>query len=434
MKINFNETIGKIKPMHAINNMPLLGATDKLFHYIGEAGVPYSRLHDTGGAYGGGRFVDIANVFRNFDADVDDPASYDFAFTDWLLNAIDKQNTKIFYRLGATIENQQNIKAYYIYPPKDNLKWAKICEKIIAHYNEGWANGYHLGIEYWEIWGEPDNYPDIEDNCLWKGTFEEYLELYKVASLYLKERFPDIKIGGFSSCGFYALFEDNFAQSANSSSRTGYFIECFHKFMEYVRENNLPLDFFSWHSYSNVEKNIAYEKYVNEQFKEYGLEGVESILNEWNAHPGIKGTLEDASDVASMMLEMQDTTVDMLMYYNGTIDVGNYSGMFNPLTHEPFKAYYAFAAFNELYKLGNQVKVSEKAEGISCVAARNGNKKVAVLNNRAEKQTVKIKSDCQDKFSLYRLNAEFDLEKAGELSSGDEIALEKFETVMLLSE
>lgn len=164
MKINFDKITGKIKPMHAINNAPLLGADNSMFHYIGEAGIPFSRLHDTGGVYGQGRFVDISNVFRNFDADENDPSSYDFAFTDWLLNSITEQGTKIFYRFGVTIENQQKIKAYHIYPPKDNLKWAKICEKIIAHYNEGWADRYHLGIEYWELWNEPDNEPEIEDN------------------------------------------------------------------------------------------------------------------------------------------------------------------------------------------------------------------------------------------------------------------------------
>lgn len=109
IKIDFSRTVGKIKPMHAINNVPLLWANDSMFHFIGEAGIPYSRLHDTGGAYGGGTFVDIPNIFRNFDADENDPSSYDFAFTDWLLCAIHRQNTKIFYRLGVTIENYHAI-------------------------------------------------------------------------------------------------------------------------------------------------------------------------------------------------------------------------------------------------------------------------------------------------------------------------------------
>ena len=37
---------------------------------------------DVAGAYGGGVFVDIPNIFRDFDADENDPASYDFYYTD----------------------------------------------------------------------------------------------------------------------------------------------------------------------------------------------------------------------------------------------------------------------------------------------------------------------------------------------------------------
>ena len=41
--------------------------------HLTNANIPYSRLHDVNGNFGGGRFVDIPNIFRNFDADVDDP-------------------------------------------------------------------------------------------------------------------------------------------------------------------------------------------------------------------------------------------------------------------------------------------------------------------------------------------------------------------------
>ena len=434
VNVNFKKTIGKIKPMHAVNNVPLIGATDNLFHYVGEAGIPFSRLHDTGGAYGGGRFVDIANIFRNFDADENDPASYDFAFTDWLLNAIDAQKTKVFYRLGATIENQQNIKAYYIYPPKDNMKWAKICEKIIAHYNEGWANGYRLGIEYWEIWNEPDNYPNIRDNCMWKGTFEQYLELYKVTAPYLKERFPYIKIGGYASCGFYNLFENNVAKIANSSSRTEYFIECFEKFMKFVQENKLPLDFFSWHSYSDVEKNIAYENYVHSTLQKYGFLNTESILNEWN--PGIskRGTLEDSCNVLDMMLQMQYTTVDMLMYYDGQVH-GSYQGLYNPVTFEPFKTYYVFKAFSVLYKLGNQVEIIDDFDGISCVAAIGKDKKAILMTNKnTEKKKIQLVMDTEESLYMYRLNCNLNLEVDGEIRSEDFLEIGQFETFLLSSQ
>lgn len=418
--------------MHAINNMPLLGADNTMFHYAGEAGIPFSRLHDTGGEYGQGRFADIANIFRNFDADADDPSSYDFAFTDWLLKSIAEQGIKVFYRLGATIENYQKIKAYNIYPPKDNLKWAKICEKIIAHYNEGWADGYRFGIEYWEIWNESDNYPNIEDNRMWKGTFDDYMELYKVAAPYLKEKFPYIKIGGYASCGFYNLFENNFAKNANSSSRTEYFIECFHKFMSFVKSNKLPLDFFSWHSYSDVYKNILYEQYVHEQLARYGYPDAESILNEWN--PGIKkrGTLEDSANVAEMMLSMQNTTSDMLMYYDGQVH-GAYQGLFNPITYEPFKTYYVFKSFNELYKLKNQVEVSEIPDGISCIAAADTGNRAVMLTNKSEKKRLGINTDYGDSFRIFRLNDNLNLESENKFASNGEIEIGQFETILLVN-
>ena len=78
-----------------------------------------------------------------------------------------KYGIEPFFRLGATIENFHFLRAYHIYPPKDFHKWARICAGIVRHYNEGWAGGYHFGIRYWEIWNEPDNTPDVEDNpCL----------------------------------------------------------------------------------------------------------------------------------------------------------------------------------------------------------------------------------------------------------------------------
>ena len=87
--VDLKQAIQKIKPMHAGGQPPVNAqATDVYFHYLTEAGIPYSRLHDVGGAFGGGKFVDIPCIFRDFSADVDDPASYDFTFTDLLLEQL----------------------------------------------------------------------------------------------------------------------------------------------------------------------------------------------------------------------------------------------------------------------------------------------------------------------------------------------------------
>ena len=205
IQVNFKKIIGKIKAMHAMGEPPFLGGFLKLnfkpMQYLTDAGVPYSRLHDVNGVFGGNRFVDIPNIFRDFDADETSPQSYDFAFTDELIKAMYEYHIQPIFRLGVTIENQAHIKAYRIHPPKDYEKWARICEHIVRHYNEGWANGFNFGITYWEIWNEPENGPKPELNQMWTGTAEEYYRLYDVTAKHLKACFGDsIKVGGYGAC------------------------------------------------------------------------------------------------------------------------------------------------------------------------------------------------------------------------------------------
>ena len=87
---DFSKITGKMKPMHGVGQPPILGINTDMFDYLRDAGIPYSRLHDVGGWFGGNLFVDIPNIFRDFEADVDEESSYDFAFTDLLLTELNK--------------------------------------------------------------------------------------------------------------------------------------------------------------------------------------------------------------------------------------------------------------------------------------------------------------------------------------------------------
>ena len=107
ISFNFTEKHGRIKPMHAVGQPPRLGISDEFMHYLTEAHIPYSRLHDMGGLYGGYLYVDIPNIFRDFAADENDPASYDFPFTDLLIKQMMAAGAEPIYRLGVTIENYQ---------------------------------------------------------------------------------------------------------------------------------------------------------------------------------------------------------------------------------------------------------------------------------------------------------------------------------------
>jgi hypothetical protein len=287
VKVDFGSPAGPVKPVNAVGQPPLVGKLKNymMFHYLKEAGIPYSRLHDVGGWLGGGLFVDIPNLFPDFDADETDPKNYRFAYTDSLLKALDENGVEPFFRLGVTIENfaAWGYPPVNTRPPKDYAKWARICEHVIRHYTEGWADGFRMKITYWEIWNEPENHPDDNVNPMFRAPFSEYIRLYGTVAPYLKSKFPHLKIGGYGHCGFYAGVGSDNVPAANSSPRTLYFVECSHKFLAAVRDNKWPLDFFSYHSYSAPTEAMRQVRFADEHLNQYGFtaDKCERIFNEW---------------------------------------------------------------------------------------------------------------------------------------------------------
>ena len=384
IKIDNSKIIGKIKPMHAVGQPPFWGGSGKfdfsIMKHLTNARIPYSRLHDVGGAFGGNRFVDICNIFRNFDADENDPASYDFTFTDGLITALKEAGVEPYYRLGITIENQAAIKAYHTEPPKDFHKWARICEHIIAHYNEGWADGFRYDIKYWEIWNEPDGDTEIRGYPqMWHASAEKYFELYDITSRHLKARFPNIKIGGYAACGIQAFFFSE-EEKAKYPLLVDW-LNFFYKFIEFLKEKKPPIDFFSWHGYQTVHKMLQRAEWISERLKESGYGDIEIHLNEWNPAPDKRCTGEHGANVEAMMLGMQNSDVDMCMFYDARLQGSVYAGLFHPMTLTPAQAYYSLVAFNELYKLGKQTELSCDTKNLFAVSATDGEKNALVIAN-----------------------------------------------------
>ncbi|MBQ1223318.1 MAG: hypothetical protein IIX84_03435, partial [Oscillospiraceae bacterium] len=165
LRFDTGRTFGAFKPLNATNGGPWhkRHAQDQYrsnFEDYKAARIPFSRNHDSNALtlYGGPFAHDITAIFPRFEADPYDPASYDFVCTDEAILSCLDAGTETFYRLGQTIEHQ--IKKHDTLPPADFKKWAVVCEHIIRHYNEGWADGYKLNIKYWEIWNEADLDPD----------------------------------------------------------------------------------------------------------------------------------------------------------------------------------------------------------------------------------------------------------------------------------
>ena len=406
MKLNFDfgRITGKIKPMHAVGQPPLGvgddGVDGSMFHWLTEANIPYSRLHDTYGDFASNLFVDVPNLFRDFGADENDPDSYDFAFTDALFEKMAENKIEPYFRLGVTIENAHMIKAYRIFPPEDPAKWARICEHIVRHYNEGWANGFYYGITYWEIWNEPDNEEEIARNNLWKGTAGQYYELYSVTAKHLKKCFGDrIKVGGYASTGLYLGYMEKSLkyqqphEVTHWEERAIYHTKFLRGFLERCRRDNIPLDFFSHHSYMDVRLTTDIQKYCERLLEEGGFPDVEIHLNEWNTDRTreTRGTTKASADVAAMMIAMHATKMSVMCYYDARFGTSVYGGLFNCLTTEPYCTYYSFKAFGKLYALGNAVDVAGDCgnDGLYALAATDGEKRGILITNIGEKKLVK---------------------------------------------
>ena len=425
LKVNFKKSLGKIKPMNAVNNGPTRGprmfSKSGNFEKYAAAGIPYARNHDAAfcASYGGEHTVDINAIFPNFDADPYDPASYDFVCTDKYTEDILDAGTKVFYRLGNKIDHR--VKKYDSLPPKDFHKWAVICEHIIRHYNECWADGFRYNIEYWEIWNEPENGREC-----WDGPFEDFLELFVIAAKHLKSCFPHLKIGGPS-----------FATGGVDNKRD--------MFLQYMSEHNVPLDFFSWHTYRpNTESYKKRILAVRESLDRAGYTKTESILNEWayviNWHEGLRESkiaihgMKGAAFASAVMAIGQNTPLDMLMYYdarpNSTLNC-----FFDFYTGDELKGYYVFKMFSELLKLGTHTEALIKSEDIYAVAATNGKDNALMLtyftnNEEAKPETVTL--DLNENYDVFLLDEDHDCDNIGALSE-NEITLAPNSVVLIKS-
>ncbi|RLF42199.1 MAG: hypothetical protein DRN12_00985 [Thermoplasmata archaeon] len=288
-------TGGLIKPFSEINCGPLpvyynhKPSVDITQQYQ-DIGINFIRTHDFFGP------TDIHTIFPDWNADPFDENSYNFTSSDEVIASIINAGCKVFYRLGESASQDENLRN----PPKNFSKWAEICKHIVMHYNDGWANGYHYNITYWEIWNEPDL------NGFWNGTAEEYYHLYQITAEALKTYNPSLKIGG---------------PCTSSITNVNYTIG----FLVYILENKIPIDFFSWHCYATTPQELYINSLaVRSMLDSFGLYNCENILTEWNINlltpQRDKENAYNAAFTASSIILFQDASLDYAFRYRGTQD------------------------------------------------------------------------------------------------------------------
>lgn len=356
LRIDAAKEIGRFKPLHGVNGGPLnYGETIDLTDAWRAAGIPITRLHDC--EWPSGRIADFHAIFPDLKADPRAANSYRFTETDAYLRAIAAAGSHVVFRLGESIEHSQT--KIHVNPPADFERWTAACCGIVRYYDQRAGKDGFPKIDYWEIWNEPENQP-----AMWTGTNEQFYQLYSVVSRGLKREFPHLKIGGP-------------ALGATGEVKDGKFIpnDFLRGFMTRCREEKLPLDFFSWHTYTNEPAQYGVKaKAIRTWLDQQDYQKSELHLNEWNylprndwsaiarsAKPAERtrwfeqqGSAEGAAFAAYVLLDLQDAPLDMANYFAG--DTGPF-GLFERYG-EPKPTYYAFQTFHQLQSLPRRVAVT----------------------------------------------------------------------------
>ncbi len=406
IRFDLSKTGRQFKPLNATNGGPWhkRHATDQYrsnFETYKAARIPYSRNHDSAvyTIYGGPYSHDITCIFPNFDADPTDPKSYDFACTDEAILTCLETGTKTYFRLGQTIEHQ--IKKHGTLPPKDFKKWAVICEHIIRHYTEGWADGLTLDMPYWEIWNEPDLDPDDSTNKrTWGGTKAQFFDFYEIVAKHLKSCFPHLKIGGPA-----LAYNTNWADD----------------FLYEMQKRNVQIDFFSWHIYCISPKAILLRaEKIRELLDKYGYTNTESHLNEWNYIKGwtelFKYSIEcmhgmkGAAFIMACICAAQNSSIDMLMYYDTLPNAFN--GIFDFYTYDPLKGYYTLYWYGMFYDMEREIPADNSIENVHTLCGVDKNGKVLSVvtyyadDDQAADKTVSLDFGKSGNYEIYLLDKE----------------------------
>ena len=286
-------------------------------------------------------------IFPNPAADPEKPESYNFGPTDEVMVAIDAAGAEVYYRVGrswgSTIE-----------PPADFDKYASVVKHIAMHYNQGWANGFHYRIRYWEFWNEPDGF-------FWSATPQKFYELYEKTARALKSVDPALKVGGIA-----------IADPAHVSAyREG--------LLDYCKAHNVPFDFYSWHLY-NDESSDAYDAVqLAQNFRKlldaHGYPKAENILSEWNLVADFTDVVKDelqgphnAAFIGSALSYLQDSPLDEAILYRGD---AAWMALFD-LQGRPFKSARAFEAMGKMQETPKRLAVEgTDTFGFASVAGRS---------------------------------------------------------------
>ena len=241
-----------------------------------------------------------------------------------------------------------NIPEYSKYPPKDYTRWQELVSGMMKRLKERGVQ-----IDYFEIYGEPNF------GSTWWGngnisSAPSFFEHYRKTDEAIRKIFPVAKVGG-AAFGSISTPLD-----LNSSSRYSRWIK---GFIDFVKTNNIQLDFFSWHLYSPLIDIFSQDaKTIRDYLDSQGLSNVPLFLTEWGVDTGTNlrqkaNTHFGASFAVAALMEISHSVNDGQTFY---CLGGNLFGLITE-GHQPKASFNAFQLYSMLK--GDEIMTKSDEKG-----------------------------------------------------------------------
>ena len=238
------------------------------------------------------------SLFPKWSADPDDPDSYNFDATDSWVRQVQAIGADILFTIASSVPSNKR-------PASDLATYERVVENIVRHYEDGWGGGGFIhAVTRWEFGDQPDF-----GTLHFDGTPDEFYEMYAAVARAVKRVSLELQCGG--PCPAFGLDEGPYREG----------------FIDFVKRNNLPLDFFTWMWFTDDSRDPLDFRTVASQLRGLldadGFETTELLLAYWNMTgiPNAKFTDADAAAFqAAAAVYMQDSPIDRAILFR--VDTG----------------------------------------------------------------------------------------------------------------
>ncbi|WP_327204770.1 GH39 family glycosyl hydrolase [Paenibacillus sp. DMB20] len=288
---------------------------------------------------------------------------YNWSYVDKLYDYLLQQGIRPFVELGfmPSLLRRTNETVFWwkggISPPKEQAKWDELVREFVRHCLNRYGRE-EVKHWYFEVWNEPD----LSGVC-WAGSKEEYFAFYESTAHAIKSISPELRVGG-PALGYGSLWNDTWTE----------------EFLAYCGKHQVPLDFFSFHVYSEYpflkEEGdrlttlmppsfyIESIERLKEKMKAASYDDVELHMTEWNFSLYDRNLVHDTMFMAPFVIYHAVNSIGFLnsiafwsftdVFEESLVPPPPFYGGFGLVNRDGLKkpSYYAFQL---LYKLGDEV-------------------------------------------------------------------------------